>query len=129
MTKTEALYSFWSSFGLPAYDELSVPMTAENQPDVDFPYLTYQTMTDSAFNSLTLTASIWDRSTSWDTLNTLTDEISQEIGLSGVIIDCDDNGALWIKRGTPFAQSMGDDSDRFIKRKVLNINIDFFTHF
>lgn len=38
MTATRVLNSFYSSFGLPAYDENSVP-TGENAPA--FPYITY----------------------------------------------------------------------------------------
>ena len=38
-----------------------------------------------------------------------------------------DGGVLWLKRGTPFAQSMGDETDDLIKRKYLNITAEFLT--
>ena len=41
MTKEAALYQFWSSFGLTAYEENSVPAQAA------FPYISYEVITDS----------------------------------------------------------------------------------
>ena len=38
-----------------------------------------------------------------------------------------DGGRIWIKRGQPFAQNMGDESDGLIKRKYLNVTIEYFT--
>ena len=120
MTKEETLYSFWSSFGLTAYEENSTP----NQPK--FPYLTYQVSTDSFDNEIPLTASLWDKTTNWAYLNVKTSEINQTIGRGGIFLDCDE-GKIWIKRGIPFAQNMGDESDNLIKRKYINITAEFFT--
>jgi hypothetical protein len=46
--------------------------------------------------------------------------------LGGKIIKCD-GGRIWIKRGQPFAQNMGDESDDLIKRKYLNLTFEFMT--
>ena len=120
MTKAAAIYQFWNSFGLTAYEENSVP------DDAAFPYITYQLVTDSFDIEIPLTASIWYRSESWAGINAKTEEISQTISLGGKIIPCD-GGAIWLKRGQPFAQSMGDESDDLIKRKYLNITAEFMT--
>ena len=120
MTKAAAIYQFWSSFGLTAYEENTVPT------DAAFPYITYQLVTDSFDREIPLTASIWYRSESWAGINAKTDEISQKISRGGKIITCD-GGAIWLKRGQPFAQSMGDESDDLIKRKYLNITAEFMT--
>ena len=120
MTKAAAIYQFWSSFGLTAYEENTVPT------DAAFPYITYQLVTDSFDIEIPLTASIWYRSESWAGINAKTDEISQTISRGGKIIPCD-GGAIWLKRGQPFAQSMGDESDDLIKRKYLNITAEFMT--
>ena len=120
MTKAAAIYQFWNSFGLTAYEENSVP------DDAAFPYITYQLVTDSFDREIPLTASIWYRSESWAGINAKTDEISQKISRGGKIIPCD-GGAIWLKRGQPFAQSMGDESDDLIKRKYLNITAEFMT--
>ena len=120
MTKAAAIYQFWSSFGLTAYEENTVPT------DAAFPYITYQLVTDSFDREIQLSASIWYRSESWTAINAKTEEISQKISRGGKIIACD-GGAIWLKRGQPFAQSMGDESDDLIKRKHLNITAEFMT--
>ena len=120
MTKAAAIYQFWSDFGLPAYEENTVPT------DADFPYVTYQLVTDSFDREVAATASLWYRSESWTAINGKTEEISAHIGLGGKIIKCD-GGRIWIKRGQPFAQNMGDESDDLIKRKYLNLTFEFFT--
>ena len=120
MTKAAAIYQFWNSFGLTAYEENSVP------DETTFPYITYQLVTDSFDREIPLTVSIWYRSESWTGINAKTEEISQKISRGGKIIPCD-GGAIWMKRGHPFAQSMGDESDDLIKRKYLNITAEFIT--
>jgi hypothetical protein len=69
---------------------------------------------------------LWYRSSSWLEINEKTEEISVAIGRGGVFIPCD-GGKVWIKRGTPFAQNMGDESDDLIKRKLINITAEFLT--
>ena len=120
MTKAAPIYQFWNSFGLTAYEENSVP------DDATFPYITYQLVTDSFDREIPLTASIWYRSESWTGINAKTEEISQKISRGGKIIACD-GGAIWLKRGQPFAQNMGDESDDLIKRKYINITAEFMT--
>ena len=120
MTKAAAIYQFWDSFGLTAYEENTVPT------DAAFPYITYQLVTDSFDREIPLTASLWYRSESWTEINAKAEEISQKISRGGKIISCDD-GAIWLKRGQPFAQNMGDESDDLIKRKYLNITAEYIT--
>lgn len=120
MTKAAAIYQFWNSFGLAAYDENTVP------DDAAFPYITYQLVTDNFDREIPLTASLWYRSESWTAINAKTEEISQKISRGGKIISCD-GGSIWLKRGQPFAQNMGDESDDLIKRKYLNITAEFMT--
>lgn len=120
MTKAAAIYQFWNGFGLTAYEENTVP------EDASFPYVTYQLVTDSFDREVAATASLWYRGESWTAINAKTEEIAQYIGLGGKIIKCD-GGRIWIKRGQPFAQNMGDESDDLIKRKYLNLTFAFFT--
>lgn len=120
MTKAAAIYQFWSGFGLTAYEENTVPTNAT------FPYITYQLATDSFDREVAATASLWYRSESWTAINAKTEEISQKISRGGKILSCD-GGAIWLKRGQPFAQNMSDESDDLIKRKYLNITAEFMT--
>ena len=121
MTKAAALHSFFGGFGLTAYEENSVP------DDAVFPYLTYSLTTDS-FSGYpsTITISLWYRSTSWTAANAKCEEISVAIGLGGQLIECD-GGRIWIKRGQPFANSMGDVNDELIKRKIIDVGADYLT--
>ena len=120
MTKAAAIYQFWSSFGLTAYEENSVPT------DAQFPYITYQLVTGSLGNENQMSASVWYRGSSWVDANAKAEEISQAIGRRGAVLTCD-GGKVWLKRGTPFAQNMGDESDNLIKRKYLNVTAEFLT--
>ncbi len=119
MTKAAAIYQFWGTF-LTAYEENTVPENAS------FPYITYQLVTDSFDTDVQMTASIWYRGSSWTQANAKAEEISNYIGRGGVFLNCD-GGKIWLKRGTPFSQNMGDESDNLIKRKYLNITAEFFT--
>lgn len=120
MTKAAAIYQFWNGFGLTAYEENTVPT------DATFPYITYQLVTDGFDREVASTASLWYRGESWTAINAKTEEISKKIGASGKKIAVD-GGGIWIKRGQPFAQNMGDESDDLIKRKYINISIVFIT--
>lgn len=122
--KEQALKSFWESFGLKAYDEGTVP-TGSNAPA--FPYITYNVVTDSLYgNSVAMTASVWDRSSSWQFVTEKSHQISEDIGVGGKAVRVD-GGYIWIKRGTPFAQRMADDSDDMVRRIYMNISVDFLT--
>lgn len=124
MTKAATIHQFWSWFQLKAYEENAVP-TGDNAPD--FPYLTYSLVTDSFGDEVGMTASIWYRSSSWTVANAKAEEILKFIGIGGVMLDTD-NGRIWIKRGSPFANRLSDESDTMIKRIIINISVEFFTN-
>lgn len=123
MTKEAALYKFFSLFGIPAYEENSVP-TGDDNPA--FPYLTYNVATGSFGDDIALYVNLWYRSTSWVEINAKTEEIASQVGRGGRFINCD-GGGIWLRRGIPFAQSMGDPEDDLIKRKYINITAEFLT--
>lgn len=123
MDKSQALHSFWSSFGIPAFDEASVP-TGEDQPD--FPYITYGVYTDAIGASLPLSASLWYKSTSWREITLKAEEIAQTIEQMERPIPLD-VGYLWIVRGTPFAQRMAEPDDNTIRRILINITVEYLT--
>lgn len=123
MTKEAALHYFWSSFGLKAYEANSVP-TGDDAPK--FPYITYTAATDSIDRTVALTADLWYRGTSWAKVNEVMQKISEAISGGGKIISCD-GGSMWINRESPFAQNMSDPNDDLIKRKHINISVEFMT--
>lgn len=122
MDKFQALQSFWSSFGLAAYDENTVP-TGDRKPP--YPYITYSAAVSSLGKPVALSGSLWYYGSSWSAITAKLLEIEAEIGRGGVTLAIDD-GALWIRKGSPFAQRMSDPDD-MIRRIYINIEAEFLT--
>lgn len=119
MIKEQKLNDFWNSFEWPAYDENTVP------DDVTLPHITYTSVVDSIGNNVALSASLWDRSRSWVSVTQKADQIGAYIGLGGKLIPYG-TGAIWIRRGQPFAQRMSDEDDG-IRRIYLNITAEYIS--
>lgn len=118
MTKNEALYSFFSGFGLSAYPTSSIP------EDVIFPYLTYENIVGYFGDSASMTVNLWYHTSSEKEPNAKVEELAKAIGRGGVQVPYSD-GAMWIKRGTPFANAMSDQTDPQTKQRIINLEIDF----
>jgi hypothetical protein len=120
MTKGAALQAFFSQF-MDAYAAASVP------EDVTFPYLTYELIT-SAWDGgeVGLTVKLWFYTTSEAVPNAKAQELSDTIGNGGVTIPCD-GGFIWLKRGSPWCQSLRDDTDSNIKRRYINVTAEYMT--
>ena len=115
--KWTALHTFFNEFGITAYDENTVPESAE------MPYITYEAQTASLGEALLLSASIWYRSNSWAEISQKADGIGDLIG-GGYKVPYD-NGRLWITKSAPFATRMSEPSDEQIRRIVLQITAEF----
>lgn len=120
MTKAAALQSFFTQF-LPAYAASAVPA------DVVFPYLTYELVTDAwEGGEVSLTVNLWYYTTSEKTPNEKAQEVSNALGTGGKVITCD-GGYIWLKRGSPWCQSLKDETDANIKRRYLNVTAEYLT--
>lgn len=119
MDKESTLNYFWNQFGCKAYDSNTVP------DDAPYPRITYEVITDNIGVQNVLTASIWDRSTSWKKVTDIQHAIEARIGLGGQSLHCS-GGLVWICRGVPFAQRMSDPDDQ-IRHIVVNIEVEFIT--
>lgn len=118
MNKWQAIQYFWESFGLPAYDENTVP------DEATMPYITYSAPTSSLDEAVLLTASLWYRTNSWSDISVKADEISDSlIQVNTIPLDI---GYLYLTRGQPFAQRMSDE-DGTIRRIYLNVMAEFLT--
>lgn len=122
MNKIQAIDTFWNSFGVPAYDESTL------DPDVEYPYITYDVKTDSFGNVVNLSASLWDRNTSWARVQQLSDKIARRLGERSWQIFKLDNGRMWLMPGVPFSQRMRDDDD-MIRRIYINIQVEYLTQY
>lgn len=121
MTKEATLHAFFNSFGIPFYPSSSVP------EDAVFPWGTYD-LTISAWEEgeVGLTANLWFYTTDETPANEKAREISTAIGMGGKVLPCD-GGAIWLKRGSPWCQSLQDETDPVIKRRYLNITAEYMT--
>ena len=122
MNKQEALQKFWSGFGLTAYEQNNVPF------DVIMPYITYSESIGSFGDTPFMTASLWyfSEDDSRTDIVAKANEIDEALGLGGMTVKYD-NGLLWVKKGTPWAQAMDDPQDTRIKRIVLNISAEYIS--
>lgn len=117
MDKMQALDAFWRQFGWDVYDESTIP------DDAKLPYITYEASSDNFDHPVAQIINLWDRSTSWKNIESMRKDIETTIGRSGAIQRFD-NGAVWIKRGQPFAQRLNDPDD-MIRHIILNIETEF----
>jgi hypothetical protein len=121
MNKAQALDKFWNSFGIPAYDELTVPEEAV------MPYITYSVTTGRLEDVVNLSASIWYHSQSWKDISLKAEEIAEKITKMMPPTIQIDNGRLYIALGDPFAQRMDDPSSDTVRRIYLNVQAEFLT--
>lgn len=120
MNKYQALHSFFSSFGLTAYNENSVP-TGDKTPA--FPYLTYEVLVGDWETENTLTFSLWYRENTWENIYIKADEIKKCVEMMKIVNY--DDGAIYIHGGSPIVQFTGEDSDDKIKRAFFNIEVNY----
>lgn len=120
-TKAAAINAFLAGFGIPAYAATSVPDDAEE------PYLTYSFVTGAWGDAeMAMEVNLWYYGDGEVAPNAKVQEISDAIGLGGVLLPCD-GGGIWVKRGSPFCQSMGDSADNKVKRRYINLTLEFIT--
>ena len=125
MTPESAVHRWLASFGIPAYAATSVP--DEGDPDWQgFPYLTYD-LTEGQWEGgeVNMPVNVWYRTDSEAVPNAKVREIADALGIGGITVPCDD-GMLWIKKGSPWAQAVRvEGEDEKVKRRYVNINIDY----
>ena len=122
MTKDRALYEWFQQFGMPFYPTTSLPPAKE----LTFPYGTYEPIFSNFGDEVYPTVNMYFLTESEVIPNKAVDEFSKAIGNGGVFIECD-TGSMWIKRGSPFAQSILDPDNQNIKRRLISIAIEFLT--
>ncbi len=118
MDKWQALYDFFSQF-LPAYEENSVP------DDAPYPRITYEARTGGFDDIVPITASVWDKGTSWENVDSVVN--SMETAVNNYECPEIDGGRYRVYRGEPFAQRMKDPESDLIRRTRLQINFEFLT--
>lgn len=120
--KWQAQQEFWSSFGLPAYDELTVP------DDAVMPYLTYEAVSGNLGARTQVSASIYYRSNSWAEISRKADQIAREIYnfAPGIPID---GGFMKVRLpdGTMYSTRMAEPNDTSVRRIRFAVEMEFLT--
>lgn len=111
MTKSQAIYQFFNSFGVKAYEESTVE---DNAP---FPYITYSEIDAEEF---VMSISVWDRGTNWSRVMDITNKIARRLGEFGFSLITFDGGYYMLYQEDPFYQRMKDEDDT-IRRVYINI--------
>lgn len=120
MDKWQAQQNYWSSFGLTAYDENTVP------EDAAYPYITYQAVSGSLDGQMTVSANLWYRGHSWTEIsqkvNQMESMINQEVAMDGR------QYMVVRKPESSFAQRLREDSDPLVRRILLTVYIEFLAN-
>lgn len=122
MTAQAAIKNFFSSFGVDAFPNTSVP----DKKDRPKKYITYE-ISLGAFDDgpVAIGVNVWARTTGETIPNNIVRAIEKKIARGGYLIECD-GGGIWLTRGTPWCQAIPDE-DPDIKRRFLNITLDYLT--
>ena len=120
-TLREIQYQFWSGFGVPAFEENSVPSGGDRP---DFPYITFPAVTSEFDSDYPVIASIWTRSSSWVSAIRVADLIKAAVKNGGECIHYDE-GLLWVSMRQPFTTCMGDPNDSEVKRMLVYVTLHF----
>ena len=121
MTKEQALHNFFNSFDIVGYRITSVP------DDAIFPFLTYDAPISSfEEDPASITANLYYYTESESDPDAKAEEIRKRIGLGGITLPCD-GGFIWLKLGSPWCQSLVDETDKTIKRRYMNITAEYLT--
>lgn len=119
MDKWQAIDAFWNSFEWNAYDESAVPDNAT------MPYITYSASVASFESPVSLSASLWIHSTSFEEISQKSDEIARKLS-PHFIMKLDDGEYVFMTQGTPFSQRVPDENDS-VKRLYINVMAEYFT--
>ena len=122
MTPEAAVFQFLSGFSVPAYTATSVPDRNA------FPYITYELPVTGGwgYGEANIRANVWYRTDSEAVPNAKVREIGDTLGIGGITIPCD-GGMLWLRKGNPWSQPVEDESDSKVKRRYVNISIEYMT--
>lgn len=120
MTEIAALLDF--------FGDITTAYPSDNVPDnPTYPYVTVEPRI-GYFNDgqVPVQLNLWHRTESDAAINAIARNIGDAIGYGGTTVACD-NGWIWIMRGTPFIVPVTVTDDDAIKRRLINVSIDFIT--
>lgn len=119
MDKWQAIDAYWNGFGLPAYNELTVP---EDAPDR---YITYQSAIGSLDGPMQLSGNIYARGNSWTWIMQKATEMqagmNRQIKVEGGYVK------FRVPQGYS-AQPQTEANDKQVRRVILQVEVEFLTN-
>jgi len=126
---------FWEQFKNPFSKNSAVPAYQEGYAVVKkgstwqpppLPYIVYPVVRPAYSENALFNVTVWDKATNpgqFPVVNAVVEQIAEMIGEEGVVLTLDNNeGAIWLMRGTPFVTyPQGDPDDPTIVRGMLNL--------
>jgi len=121
MTEIATLLAYFGKFAT-AYPSDNVPTDAE------YPYITVEPrLAFFGDGDVPIQLNLWARTDSDAAVNKIVRAIGEDIGYGGMPRPCD-GGWLWIKRGTPLVVPVTVPDDEAIKRRLINVSVEFMTY-
>lgn len=115
----EAQQAYWSKFGIPAYNELTVPEELRGR----YPYLTYQAVEGSLDGQLTASAALYYRSMSWEGI---TNKVTEMKPLINDMVPVQ-GGYMKVRKPAAHFAQQGTDPDPAVRKMVLTVEVEFLT--
>lgn len=121
MTEIATILDFFSGV-LPTYPNDAVP------DDVSYPYATIEPRIGYWDDGDVLVQlQVWCRTTTELEPNAYVRKLAEHVGYGGTALPCD-GGWVWIKRGTPWSVVVQSEHDDAVKRRIINLTIEFMTY-
>lgn len=128
MDKWQAQNTYWNSFGIPAFQEDTVPREIPDgkggMKPLEMPYITYEMVSGSLDGLMSVDASVWFRGTKWSEICQQTDAMAKiadrEIKIDGGYVKFRKSVGYW-------AQPLSDPNDDKVRRMRLNVEVEFLT--
>lgn len=112
-----ALKTFLSGFGLPAFQEDTVPK------DTGLPYITYSQAVPEWNQKASMYVRVWDRSDSNEGIIRKADQITRAIGAEGIRLPLAEGGYLAIWPESPLIQTQTDGDYRYA---YINLSVNVY---
>lgn len=117
LDKWSAQKMYWSSFGLPAYEENTVP------DDAVMPYLTYQAVNGQLGGVPNASANLYYKGTSWTRImqevNQMEKAIDRQIFIEG--------GIMKVRKPLQHFAQPQPETVKNVRRMLLTVEIEFMT--
>ena len=127
MTKDKALHSYLSAYMEQEFGKVYDVYLKERVPDeAALPYLAYEFVDNSFLDGdVYITVELWHHTDNIAYINEKVHAFREYIETNDMI-SCDE-GYIWIKPGSPFAQTIPGQNMVSLVGKVINITIEYFT--